>query len=716
MRTLRILSIAILMALLAGCMLPAASAEYSMPYYIIVDCTNNIVTVYSAEDQSVVRQMICSTGTARFQTIQGTFTMSKNTRKTDRTEWSKLIGGYGKYASRIKGNFLFHSFMYDAPDMDAVNWESYAAMGTNASHGCIRLYLDDAKWIMDNCLPGTKVKIYTGEEPMEYVKVRLYEQTFTIDSGMTYEEYLCMATEDGELGYTSEGEDVKALQLRMAELGLYPGKIDGYYGAEMVYAVEDLQALLDLPVTGVVDSEFSAFIFSDECPSSNISTLYEGMNGPAVATLQRTLAALGLYDGEIDGVFDAETTESVKLFQRALNYKDDGIATPSLQQDMIESIIYLENKFGAAGYTVTFIESPYYTGVIASSQRLNMRAKKSTDSSVIHRLEPGTEVRILEYDDSWAKISYDGDIGYVRTSYLTITEATYRTPEYTAAVSGTPYPKLVYGENEAISRRYTYGIVNINERVKLREAPNTDAELVFMLSPGNICELVSINDGVAYVYYGGKFGYTYSKYFDQIGTAKLTGDFAVPGSLMTDPEAVVNAKMALVANPAGANIHSTASASSDVIATVASEEKLEIIFESTSWVQVLTGEGIIGYISKSDVVIGTESQLDEYIVNGIPVPTPEPTAEPEEEPADEPAEHEMGVVDLGPGNTLNLRDAASTDSNVIVEIPAGTSLTILSDEGEWLLVQYGDKTGYVSSQYIMRLPADIGADETADEE
>ena len=177
-RTIRYLSLVITLILLA-CTIPAgiASAEYNMPYYVIVDCSNNITTVYSAQDQSIVRQMICSTGTARTPTVQGTFTMPEKWKETDRTEWSPLIEGYGKYASRIKGSYLFHSFMYDEPDESAINWESYAAMGTSASHGCIRLYLDDAKWIMNNCLPGTKVKIYTGEEPDEYIKVRLYEQT-----------------------------------------------------------------------------------------------------------------------------------------------------------------------------------------------------------------------------------------------------------------------------------------------------------------------------------------------------------------------------------------------------------------------------------------------------------------------------------------------------------------------------------------------------------
>ena len=38
-------------------------ADYDMPYYILVDLENQIVTVYDSVTDGVVRQMLCSTGT-----------------------------------------------------------------------------------------------------------------------------------------------------------------------------------------------------------------------------------------------------------------------------------------------------------------------------------------------------------------------------------------------------------------------------------------------------------------------------------------------------------------------------------------------------------------------------------------------------------------------------------------------------------------------------
>lgn len=38
-------------------------------------------------------------------------------------------------------------------------------MGTNCSHGCVRLALMDAKWIWNKCPKGTKITVYKSKDP-----------------------------------------------------------------------------------------------------------------------------------------------------------------------------------------------------------------------------------------------------------------------------------------------------------------------------------------------------------------------------------------------------------------------------------------------------------------------------------------------------------------------------------------------------------------------
>lgn len=50
--------------------------------------------------------------------------------------------------------------------------------------------------------------------------------------------------------------------------------------------------------------------------------------------------------------------------------------------------------------------------------------------------------------------------------------------------------------------------------------------------------------------------------------------------------------------------------------------------------------------------------------------------------------------------TLNLREEASTDSDIVAQISQGEECEVISEEGDWYQVRYGDYTGYVSKEYV----------------
>ena len=50
--------------------------------------------------------------------------------------------------------------------------------------------------------------------------------------------------------------------------------------------------------------------------------------------------------------------------------------------------------------------------------------------------------------------------------------------------------------------------------------------------------------------------------------------------------------------------------------------------------------------------------------------------------------------------TLNLREEASTDSDIVALISEGEECEVISEEGDWYEVRYGDYTGYVSKEYV----------------
>jgi peptidoglycan hydrolase-like protein with peptidoglycan-binding domain len=69
------------------------------------------------------------------------------------------------------------------------------------------------------------------------------------------------------LSSSDSGEDVLALQERLADLGYAIGKADGDYGAKTVSAVKMLQVLAGLKVTGVADDQTQQVIWGYDAPT-----------------------------------------------------------------------------------------------------------------------------------------------------------------------------------------------------------------------------------------------------------------------------------------------------------------------------------------------------------------------------------------------------------------------------------------------------------------
>lgn len=134
----------------------------NLSYYIKVNCTAQTVTVYTCDINGQytipIKAMLCSTGTAT--PLNGVYETS------DRYEWRYLVGNvYGQYATRITGQILFHSVPYLNKDKSSLEYWEYDKLGEPASKGCVRLTVEDAKWIYDYCKPGTQVEFYENENP-----------------------------------------------------------------------------------------------------------------------------------------------------------------------------------------------------------------------------------------------------------------------------------------------------------------------------------------------------------------------------------------------------------------------------------------------------------------------------------------------------------------------------------------------------------------------
>lgn len=126
------------------------------PYELEVNLTKNVVTVYGKGNDGKYtvpkKAFVCSTGKS---TPTGTF------RTSDKYQWREMYGGvYAQYATRITGHILFHSVTYEENQKkNTLDYNAYNQLGATVSMGCVRLTVEDAKWIYDNCPSGTTVRI-----------------------------------------------------------------------------------------------------------------------------------------------------------------------------------------------------------------------------------------------------------------------------------------------------------------------------------------------------------------------------------------------------------------------------------------------------------------------------------------------------------------------------------------------------------------------------
>lgn len=257
-------------ALLLALLLLPLSALADTPYMLTVDRLNQIVRAYARDESGaytvLVREMICSTGTRQYPTPLGTTVMPK---KRARWGYFPTWDSHAQYLTRIDAANAFHSVLYYEADERLLAESSFDALGTPASHGCVRLLVSDAKWIYDNCGEGTVVTVYEGAYDPEYTMTlkptlnrdTLRENPLPVPTPTPVYSRESFPTEYRILSRGKTGEDVFMVQMRLAELGYYHGTVTGGYYGGTIEAVSAFQRDHGLAVDGAAGKQTQSLLF-----------------------------------------------------------------------------------------------------------------------------------------------------------------------------------------------------------------------------------------------------------------------------------------------------------------------------------------------------------------------------------------------------------------------------------------------------------------------
>lgn len=600
-----VLTLALVMLLAA---LPTdALAAYSMPYYIEVDITNQIVTIYNTADGSVARQMLTSTG-ANGATPLGTYKLYGKVKENERSEWMYLgrYNAWVHYVTRISGPYLFHSFPYDEKDESTIQQDAVDTFGTASSHGCMRLRTEDAKFIAEKCMRGTVVKIYESGVVDESLRSLLMESSYTGENGMTYAEFQGISGD--ELGRGSDGDAVTDLQQRLGDLGYYEGEPDGNYDSKTATAVAAAQEDMGLNVTGACTNELYEILFAEDAPISDENvTVEEGRSGPVVKKIQQALHEIGLYDGDMDGIYDIDVIEAAKRFQSACGYTADGTLTPEMQQALYYTAAQLEALFGEENIPEPEqIDEGYTMATVSAPTKIIVRAKTSTSSKELGKVSDGDTVMVLDTDGKWAKIYVSGTTGYMYTKYLetyteynTILKYSSGETEYSIghtieeyAAGAKRFATEFKSIDTAVQETILIATVNTGSddvMLNLRAEASSEAEVLAQVPNGTELSIVEQGDEWTNATYENITGYLMSEYllFSE-STADSTSATVIPVRVAAD-------------SGAGAKVYAEASRDSELLGKLKNGIELSAIDAvGDSWIRIRY-EGKEGYMLKSDL-------------------------------------------------------------------------------------------------------------------
>ena len=624
--------------------------NYDMPYYIVVDLTNQVVTVYDSANDGVVRQMLCSSG--RNITPVGTFIMPRAKKAGERQPWYyiDMYRRYVRYASRIYDLILFHSIPYKRQSLQSIDARAAEALGEPTSHGCIRLRWQDAAFISENCLPGTLVKITDDIERDEALRELLRQQSFDASAGLSYDSFLGISKAPGALARSSEGPEVLNLQYRLRDLGLYDGELNGVYDSATVNAVRMAQYIRGDELNGVATVEYQQVLYGPDAPVAMEVRLSEGRSGPAVKALQQNLAALGLYNEIPDSVYDAGVVESVRQFQRAYGYAVDGVAEPALQKAVAWEAERLAGAFGNSEYTCERVGEALPMARVTIKEGARLRQTPEQSGRTLRRLSQGQTMLVLEQGAQWCRVRAEDAEGYVRSDLVTLYDQLMVQLKYTAAdedlvytigisagdvLAGAKLPCEVFETTLAANDRQVdvdslenYVTVDTGENgppLNLRQSADGDSTVLDTVANGTSLPALRRASEWTQVRYKGNVGFLMNRYLN-FWTGPVD---ALDETLdMVDADAPVTG-YAVVHSSVGrrAPVYGEDEDGAEILGHLPNDTRLELLDVADGWCRIRY-EGHEGYMVAEDLALEEAGEADDEAIDeaegaALKIETPE---------------------------------------------------------------------------------------------
>lgn len=294
-------------------------------------------------------------------------------------------------------------------------------------------------------------------------------------------------------------------------------------------------------------------------------------------------------------------------------------------------------------------------GLVDNAGYLNLRKAPSMSAKIIAQYDDGTPCILLSENSGWYHVSVDGTLGYFDASFIQKKYATY-----------SPDVATVTTKNGG--------------SLRLRQGPGTTYNTVKSVRNGAYVMILQKGNGWWKVSVDGTVGYMDAGYLTD-GIVRKTSSGSTSGGSSSSSSSGSSSSgstssgspYAIVTNPGSGQklyLRQEASKKSKALGSYGNGKKVTILEPGTQWCKVKV-DGKTGYMMTDYLTL--------YNVETNPT---------------------MTVVH--PDRTfVNLRDGASQKTGkVLVKVPHGSEVTVLSYGSTWTKVRYKGYTGYMMTRFL----------------
>ena len=305
-----------------------------------------------------------------------------------------------------------------------------------------------------------------------------------------------------------------------------------------------------------------------------------------------------------------------------------------------------------------------YSASAKANIRVNMRELPLLKADIVKVVGEGHDVEITGKCGDWYQVSYSGRTGYIMAEYLTVGSASSGTTE--SAPADTSKEELYAAAKTG----------QANARVNMRAAASTGAKIAEVIGEGGRVSVIGESGSWYKISFDGETGYVMKNYIDLLSSESAGSEsgetlYASPVSGETTERV---------------NMRKSASTGASIVKVVGKGDDVKIIGESGSWYKV-EYSGREGYISRDYIRVtgGTDNEDEDETVDAV-VPD--------------------GFVSYPAARTgatserVNLREAASSDADVLKVLNKNTAVTVLGEQGGYYQVKYGDALGFIARNYV----------------